>query len=119
MYTMEDTEYKFYYDWVINNFGHIYLYGPKYLAMCIACYNPDEIINLREIYRRVANATGVVESSIPKQLQMYIQRILADYTVEDLEELFDYKFHSDGKSIWPKELIPVMRRYLDSLQDNS
>lgn len=112
---MDNTRYKKYYEWIINNFGHIYLSAPKYLAQCLVVYNPEEVINLAEIYRRVAAATGESESSIPKQIQLYIKRVLNAYTVEDLETLFNYHFQSDGKSIWLKELIPVMRRYLDSL----
>lgn len=112
---MDNTRYQKYYKWIIDNFGHIYLSAPKYLAQCIAMYNPEEVINLIALYRRVAAATGESQSSIPKQIQLYIRRILKDYTVEDLEELFGYKFQSDGKSVWLKELIPVMRRYLDSL----
>ena len=102
-----------YHKFLVDNFGGLYLEGCRQLATVISWYQLGS--KLQELYKRYADKYGTTSDAVERNIRTYMNHITKQYSKEQLEAMFEYKFNKTNKSskILITEFIAVVKYYLD------
>ena len=112
---MTTKDFKFYYKYLMKNFGHAECSGCRALAHILLDYEPGN--TMFAYYTKYANEIGSTPTAVERAVRIYLKQITKDYTIEDISVMLDYAFKPGQTTLKAAEFIPVLKFALDNEED--
>lgn len=103
--------YQDYYKALLEMFGHADYSGCYLLAQAIAKHTPT--CTLQDIYSVIATEFDTTLSAVERNIRVYLNAILTDYSIEDVGTVLNYTFGIGQTKIRAAEFIPVFKILID------
>ena len=106
----KDTVYKY----LIKTFGGVQYSGVRYLAYLVC--NLGEKDRLREHYNKLAEEYNSTPAAVERAIRNYVATWSDKATAEELAIMFNYTLAPDQDKLYVREVIPLLRRYMDNME---
>lgn len=103
-----------YYKFLFENFGYAECSGCLMLSKVLEYYKLTDVINMVDIYKKVAEQFNTTVWAVERNIRTYIKKILDDYTVDELSSALHYSFKAGATTLPASALIPAIKYYVDN-----
>lgn len=100
--------------YLMKTFGNVHHSGLTYLAKVVDKYELGE--DILDVYKEVAETEHTTPAAIERAIRNYVATWSDKATAEELAIMFNYTLAPDQDKLYVREVIPLLRRYMDNME---